>query len=129
MQSPQQIVLVVDDHRETADVIAEILREGGIAALAAYSGLDALRLYDAHRPAVVITDQSLQDGVTGSDLLRALRRKYGAAVGRAVFLTGAPENVDCPESDLLLEKPISIETLLTTVRALLDRSPAAREAH
>src|SRR5690349_8352362 len=129
MQGSQQLVLVVDDHRETAELVAEVLQDSGFATLTAYSGLDALRIYDAHRPSLVITDQALLDGSNGSDVLRTLRRKYGPAVGRALFLMGAPENVDCLPTDLVLEKPVSLDTLLTAVHALLEGAPAARKAH
>jgi DNA-binding response OmpR family regulator len=126
----QQLVLVVDDHRETAELISEVLQDAGFAALTAHSGLDALRIYEAHRPSLVVTDQSLVGGITGSDLLRALRRKYGPAVGRAVFLTGAPETVEGLPTDVVIEKPVSLDTLRTAVRTVLEdsgtREPATR---
>jgi two-component system OmpR family response regulator len=128
MQGSQQLVLVIDDHRETADLIAEVLRDDGFAALTAGSGLEALRIYDAHRPSLVITDQLLVDGITGSDLLRTLRRKYGPAVGPALFLTGAPDGVTGLPKDLILEKPVGIDTLLAAVRSLLEGHPVARKA-
>jgi len=124
-----QLVLIVDDHREAAELIAEFLRECGFAALTASTGLDALRLYDTQRPSLVITDQGLRDGISGSDLLRTLRRKYGPAVGRALFLTGSPELVDCGDGDMVLEKPVGLDELLAAVRAALEGLPAARQAH
>ena len=125
----QQLVLIVDDHRETADLIAEFLQDSGFAALTANSGLDALRIYDAHRPSLVITDQSLLAGISGSDLVRTLRRKYGPEVGRALFFTGLPEHVDCLASDIVLEKPFSLGALLAAVHMLLEGAPATRQAH
>jgi len=125
----QQLVLVVDDHRETAELIAEFLQDCGFAALTASTGLDALRLYDAQRPSLVITDHGLRDGITGSDLLRTLRRKYGPAVGRALFLTGSPELVDCAADDRVLEKPVGLDELLAAVRAMLEGPPVVRQAH
>ena len=129
MQGSRQVVLVVDDRQDTADVISELLEMDGFVTRTAYSGLDALRLYDALKPALVITDESLTGSVTGSDLLRTLRRKYGQkAVGRALFLTGLPELVSALPTDLVLEKPVGCETLLAAVHTLLG-SPAAREAY
>jgi DNA-binding response OmpR family regulator len=125
----QHLVLVVDDHRETAELIAELLQESGFAALTASTGLDALRLYDTQRPSLVITDQGLRDGISGSDLIRTLRRKYGAAVGHALFLTGAPEQVECLAGDRVLEKPVGLDELLAAVHAMLEGPPAARQAH
>lgn len=129
MQAAGQVVLVVDDHRDTADVVSEVLEIDGFVVHTAYSALDALRFYDALKPWLVITDESLTGSVTGSDLLRTLRRKYGEeAVGRALFLTGAPEQVTALPTDLVLEKPVGCDTLLAAVHTLLG-PPAARKAH
>ena len=129
MQHPLQIVLVVDDHRDTAEMIAEFLREVGFVSHTANNGLDALRIYDALRPALIITDESLAGTITGSDLVRVLRRKYGPAVGRALFLTGAPEAVSSLPTDVVLEKPMDLETLIAAVRSILGEPPAARQSY
>src|SRR3982751_2500006 len=129
MQHGVQIVLVVDDHRDTADMIAEFLREVGFDSHIANTGLDALRAYDALRPALVITDESLTGTMTGSDLVRVLRRKYGPTVGRALFLTGAPDTVTAMPTDVVLEKPVSLDTLIAAIHAILGPPPAARQSY
>src|SRR5437763_15683580 len=129
MQDPAQVVLVVDDHRETAEMIAEFLREVGFDSHSATNGLDALRIYDALRPALIITDESLAGSITGSDVVRVLRRKYGSSVGPVLFLTGAPETVSARPTDVVLEKPVDLETLIATVRSILGKPPPARESY
>jgi DNA-binding response OmpR family regulator len=129
MQHPLQTVLVVDDHRDTAEMFAELLREVGFDSHTANNGLDALRVYDALRPALIITDECLVGTITGSDLVRALRRKYGAAVVRALFLTGAPDAVRALPTDVVLEKPVELDTLIAAVRSILGKPPAARESY
>ena len=129
MQHPLQSVLVVDDHGETAKMIAEFLREVGFDSHTANTGLDALRIYDALRPALIITDESLAGTITGSDLVRVLRRKYGPTVGRALFLTGAPDMVRSLPTDVVLEKPVDLETLIAAVQSILGKPPAARESY
>ena len=128
MQGSAQVILVVDDHHDTANVISEMLELSGYDSYTAYNSLDALRLYETLRPSLVLTDETLTDSVTGSDLLRVLRHKYGSGVGRAVFLTGSPKSVTCLPTDLVLEKPIDFETLVAAVRTVLGEPPAAREA-
>jgi DNA-binding NtrC family response regulator len=129
MQTSGQVVLVVDDQRDTADVISEVLELDGFVARTAYTTIDALRLYDALKPALVITDESLSGNASGSDLLQTLRRKYGPeTVGRALFLTGLPKLVSALPTDLILEKPVGCQTLLDAVHQLLG-PPAAREAY
>jgi len=109
-------------------MIAEFLREVGFDSHTANTGLDALRIYDALRPALIITDESLAGTIAGSELVRVLRRKYGPAVGRALFLTGAPETVSSLPTDVVLEKPVDLETLIAAVRSILGGPPAARES-
>jgi DNA-binding response OmpR family regulator len=120
-------ILVVDDHNDTAELIAEMLRMEGLTSYATGSVLEAVRLYEQIRPALVITDEYLGGSTTGSDLLRVLRRKYGDSVGRALVITGLPEEVAVLSTDVVLEKPLDLDRLVAVVRALLGGPPAARE--
>jgi CheY-like chemotaxis protein len=126
MVAAERPILVVDDHRETAELISEMLRLEGLTCFTATSELQALKLYERVRPGLVITDEYLAGSTTGSDLLRVLRRKYGTAVGRALILTGSPQDVP-PSSDVVLEKPFDLSYLVAAVRQLLGES--SREAH
>ncbi len=68
-------VLVVDDH--------ELIRQGLVGAFGREPGMtvvdeaatvtEALKAYETHGPAVVVTDLQLPDG-TGLDIIRAIRR-------------------------------------------------------
>lgn len=127
MQAPEKIILVVDDHHDTAELIAEMLRMEGFTSLATASVLEALKSYEEVRPALVITDEHLAGSTTGSDLLRVLRRRYGDAVGRAVVITGLPEEVTVLSTDVVLEKPLDFDRLVAVVRALLGGPPASRQ--
>jgi len=127
MRDSHHLVLVVDDDRDTANVIAELLEEGGYPSCTANTALDSLRLYEAVRPRLVITDETLVDS-TGSDLVLTLRRKYGSSVGRALFLTGFPEKVSGLPGDVILEKPVDFSTLIAAVRTMLEEPPATLEA-
>ena len=46
-------------------MIAEFLREVGFDSHTANTGLDALRIYDALRPALIITDESPSEAQDG----------------------------------------------------------------
>ena len=128
MTAPGQAILVVDEHKETAEVISEMLGMEGFTCLAATSELEALNLYEQSRPTLVITDEHLAGSITGSDLLRVLRRKYGEAVGRALVITGLPEDVAVLSNDVVLEKPLDLRKLVAVVREMLGEPPTAREA-
>jgi signal transduction histidine kinase len=65
-------VLVVDDEPETLDVIVEWLRGRGYQVLAAPSGQEALRVFNAERPALIVTDLSMP-GMDGLELTTAIK--------------------------------------------------------
>src|SRR5437016_8099421 len=59
MAASGQVILVVDDHNDTAELIAEMLRMEGFTSFATASVLEAVNLYERSRPALVITDSIL----------------------------------------------------------------------
>jgi DNA-binding NtrC family response regulator len=65
-------VLVVDDHRASAEALAELLQDAGYAAEIATSGEEALARVREAGPDVVVTDLRM-DGLDGLGLLRASR--------------------------------------------------------
>jgi CheY-like chemotaxis protein len=68
---PRPVILVVEDHRETRQVYAELF---GVSytVLQAGDGSEALAVIQEHRPALVITDFSLP-GMDGFELIRRIR--------------------------------------------------------
>jgi CheY-like chemotaxis protein len=67
-----QILVIADDPR-TLLATEDILQLSGHSVLTAQSAVDALRLFKAGKPAVVITDLRLLDA-SGLDVLRAMRQ-------------------------------------------------------
>ena len=67
------IVLVVDDEEPIRDILREALENAGHGVLTASDGREALRLYQAQRPDVVITD-IVMPRRSGIDLVLELSR-------------------------------------------------------
>jgi DNA-binding response OmpR family regulator len=65
-------ILVVDDHEEIQDALAEILEEEGHQVLQAVDGLEALEVISSSRPDVVLLDIAMP-GMDGLDTLRRLK--------------------------------------------------------
>jgi CheY-like chemotaxis protein len=80
-------VLVVDDNREAAEIIAELLRIDGHEVATAHTGADALLTVRRHQPAVVILDIGLpdMDGTTVAGKIRAIPGMQNASL---IALTG-----------------------------------------
>jgi CheY-like chemotaxis protein len=67
------LVLVVDDEEPIRDILREALESVGHRVMTANDGREALRLYHAHRPDVVITD-IVMPRRSGIDLVLELSR-------------------------------------------------------
>src|SRR5688500_20214992 len=105
-------ILVVDDHRDTAEALVWLLGRLGHEARAAYDGLNALRLVAAHPPDLVIQDIGLPR-MSGYEIARRLRADRAARHVLMVAVTGFPKanTAQLTEEagfDGLLLKPLEI---------------------
>lgn len=71
-------ILIVEDHSDSAQALAVLLRRAGHAVEVAESCKAALDAAAVNRPEVVLCDIGLPDG-DGCDLIRALKAQYGVA--------------------------------------------------
>lgn len=83
-------VLVVDEERLLCDLLAEVLIRAGHRVFSAYSGEEALALFEQKRPEVTILDLALSD-MNALTVLRELRKLDDTAP--VIALTGAPDPV------------------------------------
>jgi CheY-like chemotaxis protein len=108
-------VLVVDDHRDTADSLAWVLHNMGHEVRAAYDAASAVRTFEELSPEVVFQDV-LMPGASGVEIAREIR-KQGAAHGPVlVAMTGAANAAalrarDRGAFDHLVVKPVGLEEL------------------
>ena len=124
-------VLIVDDSKDMRDVIADILSHEGYEVSLAEHGEAGLAQAAAMHPDLILCD-IMMPGLSGYEVLSALRREPQTAVTPVVFLTG----VGGPEAqragmnlgaDDYLEKPVHRGVLLAAVAARLKRSAAVRK--
>ena len=104
-------ILVVDDHKLTADSLCEALRHEGADASPAYRGADALTMLSESRPDVLLLDLGLPD-MAGEEVARQARARFAGPL-RIVALTGFAE-APRPEDgfDCHLVKPVALLKLL-----------------
>jgi DNA-binding response OmpR family regulator len=119
-------VLVVEDHVELADDIADGLRDRGIAADIAYDGAVALEKVHLNHYDVVVLDRDIPK-VHGDAVCVALTG--AASDARILMLTAAATVGDRVEglnlgADDYLPKPFAFEELVARVHALSRRAPA-----
>jgi len=116
-------ILVVDDNRDAADGLAEVLRLHGHQVRTANNGPEALRLAMALRPHAVLLDLGMPN-MSGYDTAQLLRARLGSAV-LIVATTGWGQDEHRQRSqrsgfDHHLVKPIDPDA----VRELLKRTGA-----
>ena len=83
---PDLRVVVIDDNRDAANVMAMLIETFGGVARAAYDGESGIAAVRAFRPTVVLLDIGMP-GMDGYEVCRRLRQYLGASVG-VVALTG-----------------------------------------
>ena len=115
--APGRCILVVDDHVDSADVIASVLELHGHEARVAYEPLSALAMIAEFRPQIAILDIDLPT-MDGYELGAALREDLPEC--RFIALTGDASGLNCLRSQWAgfhgyLTKPVGLEELLLAV--------------
>lgn len=121
-------VLVVEDARSLADVLAEGLSDQGMAVDVAYDGLEAAAKLDLNAYEVVVLDRDLP-GVHGDALCQMITERDDRAM--VIMLTAAGSPVDRVTgltlgADDYLAKPFHFPELVLRIRSLARRRPSAR---
>lgn len=112
-------LLVVDDHADTAAMLARFLRKAGYETHTAASVGEAFTKATAQRFDILISDMGLPDG-SGIDLMQRVREQYPIQ-GIAVSGNGMEADVErCLEAGFArhLLKPILLDRLRATVHEL-----------
>jgi CheY-like chemotaxis protein len=86
-------VLVVDDNRDAADSLGELLGSMGVRALIAYSGEEALQVAANNELTTAVLDIGMP-GMDGCDLARHLRAAQGGTPLTLIALTGWGQQAD-----------------------------------
>ena len=79
-------ILIVDDEADLRDLLVEALQDQGYAAEGAEGGAQALALVHQRHFPVVFTDLNMPGGLSGLELLRAIREEEPRTMG--ILMTG-----------------------------------------
>ncbi|MFF0558675.1 response regulator transcription factor [Streptomyces sp. NPDC004266] len=121
-------VLVVEDARSLAEVVAEGLRDQGMAVDLAHDGLEAAAKLDVNTYEVVVLDRDLP-GIHGDALCQMITGRDDRPTVLMLTAAGAPgDRVSglTLGADDYLAKPFHFPELVLRIRALARRRPTVR---
>jgi DNA-binding response OmpR family regulator len=129
MQASKGKILIVEDDRKTASLVALYLEKEGFRTLIAHDGKTALMLAERHTLTFVVLDLMLPE-VDGWEVCRELRRKSDVPL---LMLTAREDEVDrisglTMGADDYVVKPFSPKELVARVKAILRRGPLKTHA-
>jgi two-component system nitrogen regulation response regulator NtrX len=123
-------VLLVDDEANIRRMLGALLRSEGFAVTEAPNGNSALLLLEQLEPDVVLLDLLMPPGPDGLETLSQLRDQGHTAP--VIMMSGKAQLTDAVRAVKLgafqfLEKPLSPEAVLVTLRAALELNRARAE--
>jgi two-component system phosphate regulon response regulator PhoB len=122
-------ILIIEDDRELADMVASYLQtEGGFLTIICHDGISGLETALEIRPDLVILDLRLP-GLNGTEICRQLRKNSGTEAIPVIMLSACTEEIDRVVSlevgaDDYVTKPFSPRELLLRIQAILRRVKA-----
>ncbi|HOG78064.1 MAG: response regulator transcription factor [Chloroflexi bacterium] len=122
------LILVVEDEKELNKVLQAYLTRAGYRALSAYSGHEALRVWESEKPDLVILDLNLP-GMDGLELAREMRKTRDVPI---IMATARVDEVDRLiglelGADDYVTKPYSPREVVARVKAVLRRGARTQE--
>jgi two-component system response regulator RegX3 len=120
----QPTILVVEDEESFVDALVVGLKREGFRVKVARDGLEALEVFDASRPDLVLLDVMLPR-MSGVDVCREIRNKSRVPI---VMVTAKASEIDTVVglevgADDYVTKPYRLRELVARMRAVLRRAP------
>ncbi|MEO7111722.1 MAG: response regulator [Polyangiaceae bacterium] len=119
-----KVILVVDDEDDVRELLRVMLEREGYRVECARDGDEGLAVAKSLRPDLVITDH-VMPGLSGKQLVRAMRETPALAVTPIIMVTGAPASEALSDAQgavdvkAFLPKPSTWKAIRETVHACL----------
>lgn len=118
-----QKVLLVDDDEKVAAMISRVLMQAGFEVIIAYSGSEALTLYDKQKPMVVLLELLLPD-MGGLEIVNYIRDRDPDHKIPIIVVSGATGGYQSGQAisagaDTFLTKPVGVDELIKSFGELV----------
>jgi two-component system OmpR family response regulator len=122
-------ILIVDDEPQIVEIVERYLSDEGFHILRAFDGAEAVRIFDAEKPGLVILDLTMPV-MSGLEAFREIRARSDVPV---IMLTSRSDEVDRIVglelgADDYITKPFSPREVVARVKTVLRRVGEPKEA-
>jgi CheY-like chemotaxis protein len=118
--TPRPVVLIVDDDRDTCDLIEEVLQDDGFDTVSMPDGDAALQHLQEHGRAAVVLLDLMMPQMNGWTFVSRVRSIPGLADLQIIAVTATGPHWGYPVTQVL-HKPIGKHQVLEAVRAAVRR--------
>lgn len=121
-------ITIVDDDRDTREMLSVALEEEGFDVTSAANGLRLIASLQLHRPQAILLDVNMS-WIDGFELCRAVKKNEHFRDIPIIFISGRgdPEDkrrgMEAGAADYFV-KPLDLETLVRRIRALIPSQAA-----
>ena len=118
--TPSKIVLLVEDHLDTREVLSMILRQNGMDVVEAADGVEALNAVLTKVPDLILTDLRMPN-MDGLELSKHIKSSTAFKHIPIVLITATPlsDRSKYPEIALFLQKPYPAAELVVAISKFL----------
>ena len=125
MKDGKFVILCIDDDDDVLFSLRTILEKNGYAMAQAYTAEEGLKVYKAEKPDLVIVDLMMESVDAGKNFVKELRLIGNTVPVYMLSSVGdsLASNVNFADLGLtgVFQKPIDINTLLTTLKIKLKK--------
>ena len=123
MKDGKHIILCIDDDRDILDALRMVLEKNNYIMIEACSAEDGLKVFRAENPDFILVDLMMEEVDSGRNFVKELKLLNNKAPVYMLSSVGdsLAANVDFANLGLtgVFQKPIDINTLLTTLKSKL----------
>ena len=122
-------VTIVDDDRDTRELLAVALESEGFEVTAAANGLRLIASLQLNRPDVILLDVNMS-WIDGFELCRAVKKNEGFRDIPVIFVSGRSSSEDLARgkevgASAYFVKPLDLDALIARIRMLVPGTGAA----
>ncbi len=129
---PKPKVTIVDDDRDTRELLAVALESEGFEVTAAANGLRLIASLQLNRPDVILLDVNMS-WIDGFELCRAVKKNEGFRDIPVIFVSGRSSSEDLARgkevgASAYFVKPLDLDALIARIRSLVPGADAGAAA-